>query len=173
MSLSPQLVLLVSSITPLTSMTFGSVWLSSWSNTILQLTNQHRWSTLFRDYCDHLSLTSSCIPFTAQLYSSSQRFRPQANLASETADITVYRLSFLSKTLGYASFLNIFHRTACGIPTTLSKHEMQQCQHDSGDMGSFRKQARRSLYQFISRVFFAQRELGKTRSLLNTFWVTS
>lgn len=41
--------------------------LSFWFNVILRLTNQHCWSTLFRDYCDHLPLTSSCIAFTSQL----------------------------------------------------------------------------------------------------------
>lgn len=41
--------------------------LSLSSNVILQLTNQHCWSTLFRDYCDHLPPTSSCIPFPSKL----------------------------------------------------------------------------------------------------------
>lgn len=85
-------------------MTFGSVWLSSWSNVILQLTNQHHWSTLFHDYCDHLPLTSSCIPFTAQLYSSSQRFRPQAIWHQKLQTLWFTSFHFYPKLLDMPAF---------------------------------------------------------------------
>ena len=66
---SSDIVLLASSITSWNFNDFGlSLTLrSSRSNVIFQLTNQHRWSTLFHDYCDRLPLTSSCIPMTTQL----------------------------------------------------------------------------------------------------------
>lgn len=97
--------------------------------------------------------------------SSSQRIQTSSHLASETADTTVYLLSFLSKTPRYASLLNIFHRTACGIPIALSKHEMQPCQRHSEEdinMGSLCAQDGLSLYvdHFISRAFPAQRGCG-------------
>lgn len=77
-----------------------------------------------------------------------QGFSPRAIWHPKTGDATVYLLSFLSKTLGYASFLNIFRRAASGIPTTLSKHETQLGQHDSEDvdMGGLGRQGRRALY---------------------------
>ena len=66
---SADIVLPVSSITSRNFNDFGlsRTLRSSRSNVIFQLTNQHRWSTLFRDYCDRLPLTSSCIPMTTQL----------------------------------------------------------------------------------------------------------
>lgn len=66
---SADIVLLVSSITSRNFNDFGlsQTLRSSRSNVIFQLANQHRWSTLFRDYCDRLPLTSSCIPMTTQL----------------------------------------------------------------------------------------------------------
>lgn len=54
--------ILASSVTPL--MTLVAVWLSSPPDLILQLTTRRCRTNLFRDNCDHLPLTSSCMPTT-------------------------------------------------------------------------------------------------------------
>lgn len=141
-------VLPVSSVAPPTSMSLGSLFVSPPPDPVsfssLQ-TNVHSVSWLLWLSPTDIKLYTVHLPGLVLLLTSIQTW---SHLASESADTTVYLLSFLSKTLGNASLLNIFHRTACGIPTALSKHEMHLCQHDSEDI-SMGVWANKPDYHFI------------------------
>lgn len=106
---------------------FGFTLLSSCLNVILQLNTLTM--QIHSVFC-HQTIMHHSLPKLQLLLLA--RTQTSSHLASESADATVYLLSFLSRTLGYASLLHIFHRTACGIPTTLSRHETQQWRYQHG-----------------------------------------
>ena len=101
---------------------------------------------------------------TSNSYCCSHVFTPQAIWQQKLQTLRFTSFHSYPKTLGYASLLDIFLRTARGIPTTLSKHAMHLCQHNSEDIstGGLSKQARLSLYfcRFIYTASLARRSRG-------------
>lgn len=93
--------------------------LSSRSNVILQLTNQRRQFTLFRDYCDHLPLTSSCIPLTTQ---------PQLTPPRKDSDLKPSGM-WNCRHYGLPPFISIQNSQICQLTQYLSQNSLWDPNH--------------------------------------------